>query len=388
MATLTEIIYMAKILPKTKSIMLRGPHGCGKTEWTQNVLGKELGLDKVVIWHPSHAADTGDITGLPEKQTLSDGSVVTKFCPPDWMVQNEPVLLIIDEANRGLAMVQNAIMQLTASSTYGNTSLPAGSRIIGLINPEIDDGDISYDVGSMDAAQQDRFVYIDFEPTVDEWLEYATKANLNQRVIDYINDHPEQLDFELFKNQELVKSALNSKSKRLPSRRSWKAVADMLDKAEADNALSDQFKTKCVMLSIAGLVGDCNAINFADYLKAGRALSAKQILLATEFDNKWHDEINKMKTAAAKQFYTSMQLLLKNMTFDDLNETKRIANNFNAAISSFEPDILRNIVQVDIATSLKNEESWIKSMFSSQPALKTLYIQTITGSSDKQRIEE
>lgn len=383
MATLNEILYMAKILPTSKSIMLRGPHGCGKTEWTQDVLGKALGLDKVVIWHPSHAADTGDITGLPDKQTLSNGSVVTKFCPPDWLVQNEPVLLIIDEANRGLSMVQNAIMQLTASGTYGNASLPVGSRIVGLINPEIDDGDLSYDVGSMDAAQQDRFVYIDFEPTVDEWLEYAAKSNLNQRVIDYINDHPEQLDFELFKNKELVKSALNSKTKRLPSRRSWKAVADMLDNAEADNALSDQFKKKCVMLSIAGLVGDSNAVNFADYLKAGRALSAKQVLFATEFDNAWDDAIKQMTIVAAKQFYVSMQLLLKNMAFENIDETKRIASNFAHVLELFEPDVSRKVFQNDITTSLKNNEDWIKIMIKAQPALKAKYIEALSNARNK-----
>lgn len=378
MSTLHEIVYMAKILPSTKSIMLCGPHGCGKTEWTQNVLGKVLGLDKVVIWHPSHAADTGDITGLPEKQTLSDGTIVTKFCPPDWMVQNEPVLLIIDEANRGLAMVQNAIMQLTASGTYGNVSLPAGSRIVGLINPDLDDGDVTYDVGSMDAAQQDRFVFIEFEPSVDEWLEYAAEIQMNQRVIDFITDHPEQLDFDLFRNKELVKSALNSKNKRLPSRRSWKAVADMLDNAEADNALSDQFKMKCVLNAISGLVGISNAINFKDYLKVGRVLNAKQVLLATEFDNAWCETFSKMTTVAAKQFYKSMQMLLKSMSFDNEDETKQIVNNFAHVLELFEPDVKREVILDEFATSLKNNENWSK-IFIKNPVLKALYVNEVTN---------
>ena len=114
-------------------------------------------------------------------------------------------------------------------------------------------------------AQELYFTHVDFEPTVQDWLEYATQAHLNQKVIDYITDHPEQLDCNDCKETELVKAALNSKSKCMPSRRSWKRVADMLDEAEKDGALSDQFKLKCLS-AIAVLVGDSNAANFSEYL--------------------------------------------------------------------------------------------------------------------------
>lgn len=380
MASLAEITYMARILPSTKSIMLRGPHGCGKTEWTQNCLGKALGLEKVVVWHPSHAADTGDVTGLPDKQKLVDGTIVTKFCPPDWMTQSEPVLLIIDEANRGLAMVQNAIMQLTASGTYGSTSLPKGSRIIGLINPDLEEGDVTYDVGSMDPAQQDRFVYMDFEPTVQEWLEYAAQARLNQRVIDYITDHPEQLDLNGYKEKELVKSALNSKSKRMPSRRSWNGVAAMLDNAEKDGALSDQFKRKCVLLAIAGLVGDSNAANFSEYLKAGRALSAEMVLMADVFDITWEDAFKQMSVPNAMNFYRASAIYLKGKeagmdTAPD--ETKLIADNFCKMMMSFSPDIQRNIVQNEISVAMSKGHEWIKKLIVAQPEIKQWYINSL-----------
>lgn len=386
MATLAEIIYAAKILPARKSIMLRGPHGCGKTEWTQNVLGKALGLDKVVIWHPSHAADTGDVTGLPDKQKLADGTIVTKFCPPDWMAQNEPVLLIIDEANRGLAMVQNAIMQLTASGTYGSTSLPKGSRIVGLINPDLEEGDVTYEVGSMDKAQEDRFVYLDFEPTVQEWLEYAAQAHLNQRVIDYITDHPEQLDLNGYKETELVKAALNSKSKRLPSRRSWTGVAEMLDNAENDNALTDQFKRKCVLLAIAGLVGDSNAANFSEYLKAGRALSAEMVLMAAVFDPNWEDAFKQMSVPNAMNFYRASAIFLKGKEagMDGApDETKIIANNFCKLMNSFAPDIQRNIVQHEISVAMANGHDWIKKLIVAQPDIKQWYINALMMAKNK-----
>ena len=386
MATLAEITYMARILPPTKSIMLRGPHGCGKTEWTQHELGKALGLNKTVIWHPSHAADTGDVTGLPDKQKLADGSIVTKFCPPDWMAQNEPVLLIIDEANRGLAMVQNAIMQLTASGTYGSTSLPAGSRIVGLINPDLEEGDVTYDVGTMDKAQEDRFVFMEFEPTVQEWLEYAVKAHLNQRVIDYITDHPEQLDYNGYKETELIKAALNSKSKRLASRRSWTGVALMLDNAEKDGALSDQFKRKCVLLATAGLVGDSNAANFSEYLKAGRALSAEMVLTADAFDPQWEDAFRQMSVPNAMNFYRASAIFLKGKEagMDAApDETKLIADNFCKLMMSFAPDIQRNIVQNEISSAMAKGHDWIKKLIAAQPEIKQWYINSLMMAKNK-----
>jgi hypothetical protein len=277
-------------------------------------------------------------------------------------------------------MVQNAIMQLTASGTYGSTSLPKGSRIIGLINPDLEEGDVTYDVGSMDPAQQDRFVYMDFEPTIQEWLEYAAQARLNQRVIDYITDHPEQLDFNGFREKELVKGALNSKSKRMPSRRSWNGVANMLDNAEKDGALNDQFKRKCVLLAIAGLVGDSNAANFSEYLKAGRALSAEMVLLADTFDLNWVDAFKQMSVPNAMNFYRASSIFLKGKEADmdaAPDETKLIADNFCKLMMSFAPDIQRNIVQNEISVAMSKGHEWIKKLIAAQPEIKQWYINAL-----------
>lgn len=386
MATLAEIEYCAKILPPSKSIMLRGPHGAGKTEWTQNHLAKALGLEHVVVWHPSHAADTGDVTGLPDKQKNKDGKLVTKFCPPDWMLNNEPVLLIIDEANRGISLVQNAIMQLTANGTYGSTSLPEGSRIVGLINPDLEEGDVTYDVGTLDAAQQDRYAYFDFEPTVQEWLSFMIEQHKNQRVIDYITDHPEQLDFHGYKDKELVKGALASKSKRMPSRRSWTATADMLDRAEADGALSDQFKRKCVLLSIQSLVGDANAANFAEYLKAARALNPEMVLTAAKFDPAWQQAFKEMSTPNAVNFFKAVCIYCKDHEGDfdpTKDEVKLLAGNFESMLKSFSPDIQRNIVQNDLSAAISAGNAWVGKLIQANPGIKRAYIAALQMAANK-----
>ena len=131
-----------------RSIMLKGVHGLGKTQWVKQ-LAKRLGL-KFVIWHASHAADAGDITGLPKqiKETViwydKDGVEhkevydVTAMCPPKWMIHHEPVLLLLDEFNRGMGVALNALMQLTCEQAYDEVQLPEGSRVIACVNPDSD----------------------------------------------------------------------------------------------------------------------------------------------------------------------------------------------------------------------------------------------------------
>ena len=156
-----------------RSIMLKGVHGLGKTQWVK-ALARKLGL-KFVIWHASHAADAGDITGLPKqiKETViwydPDGTEhketydVTVMCPPKWMISHEPVLLLLDEFNRAMDIVLNALMQLTCEQQYDEVTLPEGSRIIACINPNNKGG---YDVAKLDPAQLSRFDFYDFKPTV------------------------------------------------------------------------------------------------------------------------------------------------------------------------------------------------------------------------------
>lgn len=377
MASMTEIAYSVSLIPSNVSIMLSGCHGCGKTEWVENFLGKNVwGLERVVTWHPAHASDTGDVTGLPDKQPNIHGEIVTKFCPPDWMAQSEPVLLLIDEANRGLSLVQNAIMQLTCSGTYGGVTLPKGSRIVACINPD-DSGD--YDVGSMDIAQKDRFAWFDFTPTVKEWLDYAVAKGFNSRVIDFINDNPSQLDFDLFTNKELLEAAKNTGIGRTPSRRGWERVAHIVDNAEKDGALTDDFKKKCLLMAIQGIVGTNCATMFQEYLKAGRALNAEMVLMAEKFEEAWTKHFKECDVPSAKQFISGVSLWLNghNDLVKDKTTCAVIAKNFAEMIKALRKDIQRTVLQDEILPAVKKGATWVSALIAANAEIKQIYIQAV-----------
>ena len=82
-------IDVAKHLPPEQAVLIRGPHGIGKS----NIVG-QLADDACLPLIDRRLAQMteGDMIGLPE---LTDG--VTRFCPVDWVLRacKEPVALFL-----------------------------------------------------------------------------------------------------------------------------------------------------------------------------------------------------------------------------------------------------------------------------------------------------
>lgn len=364
-----------KLLPARKSIMLKGTHGIGKTEWVKSQAEK-MGL-KLVIWHASHAADAGDITGLPFKITevQEDGTSVevTKFAKPQWMIQKTPVLLLLDEINRGLSIALNAIMQLTNDGTYDDISLPEGSRIFACINPE-EDG--KYDVGTMDAAQLDRFAVYEFKPTTGEWIEWAQKKGLDFRVISFIQANPTMLD--PYTNQELVKSVAGKDCGVLPSRRSWECISDTIKNGDEDNAWEGPDGIALLTEICDGVIGTGAAIEFVSHFKAqGNALSPKMLLEAKSIDAKAVASIKKLcKTdfPAATKLVGGCTLYLKeNVETLSKPEGAQLAHNFHDILAAMTKDAQIAAVKDCVISAVKQSEKWAIQLSKHEPRLKPLY---------------
>ena len=373
---ISQLTKAIKYLPTRKSILLKGTHGIGKTEWVSS-MAEKLGL-KLVIWHASHAADAGDITGLPFRITETDPETgktyeVTRFAKPQWMIQNKPVLLLLDEINRGLSIALNAIMQLTNNGTYDDISLPEGSRIFACINPE-EDG--KYDVGTMDAAQLDRFAIYDFLPTVEEWLEWAVKKGLDFRVTGYIQSHPTNLD--PYTNQELVKSVQGKDCGVLPSRRCWEQVSDTIKNGDVDKVWEGTEGTKLLTEIVAGLVGSGAALDFISYFKAqGNALSPKMLMEADKIDATLKTKLAKLcKTdfPSAIKLVGGCTLWMKEHEKDIPGELgARMAHNFYDVLESLTKDAQISAVKDCVIDAVKKQEAWAIGISKHESRLKALY---------------
>lgn len=350
------------ILPEKMSVLLKGTHGIGKTEWCKN-WAQEKGL-KLVIWHASHAADAGDITGLPFHMEDEFGNKITKFAPPSWMINQEPVLLLLDEINRGLSVAMNACMQLTNDQTYDAFKLPEGSRIIACINP---DEDGTYDVGRLDAAQLDRFAVYDFKPTPQEWLTWASEHGVDERIIRYINQFPTNLD--PFENQELVKSVQGKDCAILPSRRAWTHLSEAIVRGDKQN-MFDGPEGVALMVNIAsGIVGPTIALDFQRFFKAKDVLNPKDLLNAKTFKKEWTKKLSDMSkndTPDTIKFMQGVALYLKGeekamieSKKGDKALLKLYADNFLSILDAMSPEVQISIVNDIVIKASDNGERWV-----------------------------
>ena len=368
-----------------RSIMLKGVHGLGKTQWVKQ-LAKRLGL-KFVIWHASHAADAGDITGLPKqiKETVvwydKDGVEhkevydVTAMCPPKWMIHHEPVLLLLDEFNRGMGVALNALMQLTCEQAYDEVQLPEGSRVIACVNP---DSDNTYDVGKLDPAQLSRFDVYEFTPTPEEWVEWARGNGIHEMVIDFIMAHPRYLD--PYANEDLVHSVSGNDMEKLPDRRAWaEAVSVFMTNGDKDHLFEDAEGIDLLHEAIAGMVGLGAADEFmAFYANAKNALNPRAIIKLKHIPDEIHARIAEaMQTdiTVGLGFIKSCAMFIEdnvNEVFKKTEDAKIWCNNLYDLIDKL-PTECRVSAGIDILYSaVEQKKQWAKAIFMLKPEFKEL----------------
>ena len=267
--SLQELLFNLKHMPKSRNLLLLGPHGIGKS---QVVTKFYEGIDyNVVTLFLGQMSDPGDILGLPYKKkvTLKDGTEteVMDFLPPAWWDEEKPFCLFLDEINRGRPEILNVVMDLTLNKKIGGRKMPEGSVVVAAAN--VGDG---YTVNDLDKALLDRFAPVIFKPTVDEWLHWASENDIDERVIDFISDFPDWLDGENIEVEDPLDVT--------PSRRSWEGVSETIKSFDGDFGY-------CELKMITSFVGPEATGAFNEYLKSHKKVDIKN-LLEGDFDHMKH----------------------------------------------------------------------------------------------------
>ena len=262
------------LLPARQAIMIRGPHGIGKSQIFQQIADK-LGME--LIDRRLSQMTEGDLLGLPE---LSDG--VTRFCPPDWFMAacKAPKIILLDEFNRGTPEILNTAMQITLDFELNGNKLHPETRVYAAINASAE-----YSVNELDFAQADRFWTIDLEPTVEDWLTWASDTGVDSVLVDFIRQNPGHLR---------AKGQMEP-GKVYPSQRSWDKLNQALRKAGLD--LQAQGVPDLLYPLSIGFVGLEASIAFRDFVK-----NYENIISAEDVLNDWKKIKGKVsKLSADKQ---------------------------------------------------------------------------------------
>lgn len=261
--------------PATQNIMLMGKHGIGKSQILEKFYTAK-GC-KVVSLFLGQMSDPGDLIGIPHK---NEETGHTDFMPPYWFPTDDtPVVLFLDELNRARPEVLQTIMDLALNRKLAGRSLPAGSRIISAVN----NGE-EYQLTDLDPALVSRFNIYEFVPSVQDWLLWANKNGIDERITSYIASNPKALD-----NQMAIEDMENLE--KTPDRRAWVRVSEIITGKEV---LKQSHKSM-----IGGIIGGVAANRFFEFLDHNHLLTAKELLLG-------NFEMNRLKLESYKtpQFAT------------------------------------------------------------------------------------
>ena len=256
----TELMQMLEMTPAHHNLMLVGRHGIGKSEiLTEYYAGKGL---KVVPLFLGQMADPGDLIGIPSK---NEQTGKTEFMPPYWFpLDGKPIVLFLDELNRARPEILQTIMDRALNRKLAGRQRPEGSRIISAVN----EGE-QYQLTDLDPALVSRFNIINFQPTVQEWLLWAKREEVDPRVISFIEENSIWLD----RNDDARENEDTGLDKT-PDRRAWKRVSDIIKGAEVLTSLHQKV--------IASVVGAKATVAFMAAVNNKKVISGKDILYSFE----------------------------------------------------------------------------------------------------------
>lgn len=186
--------------------LLVGESGIGKTALAKQ-LAAENGWSLVVI--DGNLLKEGEIGGLPMIETYKgpdQQGLPTEYKTTVYAVHyklreideevagGNTVLLFIDEINRCEHTVQQELMNLILNREINGYRLPENIKLLAAMNPSGKYGsNFDYQVVDMDAAQENRFVWLYMEPDYRQWIDWAMDAELELKVIEFISTFPEYL---------------------------------------------------------------------------------------------------------------------------------------------------------------------------------------------------
>lgn len=238
-------------------IMIRGRHGIGKSEFVYQIAEK---MNMKVVERRASQMTEGDILGLPKEENNS-----TTWKLPDWYKEccDHPRILFLDEIDRAINEVRQGIFELGDSRKICGLYLHPETRIFGACNSGEHDQAQFYQVASMDPAELDRWYKIELDPTVDEWVEWATQNNILEDIVEYVAES------KIEGKNVLEHDGQFDENKVYPSRRSWVRLSNSLKPHIDSNPnflktiSQEEFVSFCY-----GYIGNELAISFNNFLNS------------------------------------------------------------------------------------------------------------------------
>ena len=272
-----------------------------------------------------------DINGRETEKKMTVYAVHTKLREIDEALESgQEILLFIDEINRCEHTVQQELMNLILNREINGYKLDDKVKILGAMNPSGKYGsEFDYQVVDMDAAQENRFVWVHMESDHVQWIKWAVESGVEEKVIEFISTFPEYLNRV---NEDDVRATPRS------FERVSKAYKVYRDK---DGAIP-----RNIFLNvIKGNVGKVVAQEFISFIESNsRALiSYDDVFLVESLSDEF---IKKIKSESHTRLYLSAINIIKvlEVTLKDENKDKLI-NRFLEFLRLYPIDLMIGVMK-------------------------------------------
>jgi len=288
-------------------IVIKGDAGIGKSQIVQQV-GRELGCN--VIDLRLAQMEPGDLIGLPRTDPETQKTVW--YAPEWWPAKGQKTIVFFDELNRAPVDVRQAVFQVLTEYKMHTHVLPEDTYLVAAINPD-DGGKMNYQVEQFDPAMVNRMCFINMEPDVQQWVNWASISAVNEMVIKFITVNGAML-------------YAGSDTGPFPSPRTWHKLSDLMNASAIPSFAQSEV--------ISGLIGEKPAISFIRFLDKAykKPVGGREVL----------DTFSKFKDKVLKQ--------RNDETFSTITELVGLLGDG----AKLKKDQLQNIV--DFALSIKQEE--------------------------------
>ncbi len=244
---------VSKILTQEFESVIHGHH-TPVMLWGAPGIGKSQIISQVAIDHNVPMIDIrlsqmepSDLRGIPFKNgDLVDWSIPSLL--PDAARHGEQGILFLDEITSAPPTVSAAAYQLILDRRLGDYVVPEGWVIFAAGNRQGDRG-VTY---SMPAPLANRFSHYELDVNLDDWVAWAYKNNIDERIIGFLRYRPEHL-FEFDPAHNPV---------AFPSPRTWEFAHRALQKFDDNLNLFRQAASACV-----GEVAGVEVATFIEHLE-------------------------------------------------------------------------------------------------------------------------
>ncbi|MBX2879815.1 MAG: MoxR family ATPase [Granulosicoccus sp.] len=209
-------------------VMIWGPPGVGKSELVAQV-AQQHGVPLIDI--RLSQLEPSDLRGIPFRVDNHVEWAVPRMLP-DASRHGPSGIMFLDEITSATPAVSAAAYQLILDRCLGEYKVPEGWVIFAAGNRQGDRG-VTY---SMPTPLANRFTHFDFDVNLDDWVYWAHKNQIDERIIAFLRFRPELLfDFD---------PAIDPTA--FPTPRSWEFAHHALQKFDNGSVILANALQACV----------------------------------------------------------------------------------------------------------------------------------------------